>query len=80
MPRAGRATYAAGGAAAISVLTEPERFGGSLEDLSTVRAQVELPVLRKDFLIDPLQLVEARALGASAGLVIVRAVDQTRLA
>ncbi len=71
--------YAAGGAAAISVLTEPERFGGSLEDLSTVRAQVELPVLRKDFLIDPLQLAEARALGASAGLVIVRAVDQMRL-
>jgi len=71
--------YAAGGAAAISVLTEPEQFAGALEDLSTVRAHVDLPLLRKDFLIDPLQLVEARAFGASAGLVIVRAVDPTRL-
>ncbi len=71
--------YATGGAAAISVLTEPDRFAGRLEDLSAVRAHVGLPVLRKDFLIDPLQLIEARAFGASAGLVIVRAVDPTRL-
>jgi indole-3-glycerol phosphate synthase len=77
---AGRARdYAAGGAAAISVLTEPDRFAGRLDDLSAVRASVELPVLRKDFLIDPLQLIETRALGASAGLVIVRAVDPTQL-
>jgi indole-3-glycerol phosphate synthase len=67
--------YADGGAAAISVLTEPDRFNGRPEDLTAVRARVDLPVLRKDFLIDPLQLVEARALGASAALVIVRAVD-----
>jgi indole-3-glycerol phosphate synthase len=71
--------YAEGGAAAISVLTEPDRFNGRPEDLTAVRARVELPVLRKDFLIDPLQLVEARALGASAALVIVRAIDPVSL-
>ncbi len=77
---AGRARdYATGGAAAISVLTEPDRFAGRLEDLSAVRAHVTLPVLRKDFLIDPLQLLETRAFGASAGLIIVRAVDPIRL-
>jgi indole-3-glycerol phosphate synthase len=69
------AAYAAGGAAAVSVLTEPERFGGTLDDLATVRRRVALPVLRKDFLVDSLQLVESRAWGASAALVIVRAVD-----
>lgn len=71
--------YAAGGAAAISVLTEPDRFGGQPDDVRAVRERVDLPILRKDFLIDPLQLIEARALGASAGLVIVRAVDPVRL-
>jgi indole-3-glycerol phosphate synthase len=71
--------YAAGGAAAISVLTEPDRFGGRLDDLHAVRERVTLPVLRKDFLVDPLQLVESRALGASAGLVIVRAIEPSRL-
>jgi indole-3-glycerol phosphate synthase len=69
------AAYAAGGAAAVSVLTEPERFGGTLEDLAAVRTRVALPVLRKDFLVDSLQLVESRAWGASAALVILRAVD-----
>jgi indole-3-glycerol phosphate synthase len=65
----------AGGAAAISVLTEPSRFGGSLDDLALVTARVDVPVIRKDFLVAPVQLWEARAAGASAALVIVRALD-----
>lgn len=65
--------YVAGGAAAISVLTEPTRFGGSLADLSVVTAAVDVPVIRKDFLVAPVQLWEARAAGASAALLIVRA-------
>jgi indole-3-glycerol phosphate synthase len=65
--------YERGGAAAISVLTEPRHFGGSLEDLEDVRRAVTLPTLKKDFHIDPTQLVEARASGASAALLIVRA-------
>lgn len=73
------ARYVAGGAAAISVLTEPERFGGSLDDLREVSATVPVPVLRKDFIIDPLQLCEARALGASAALLIVRALGPRQL-
>jgi indole-3-glycerol phosphate synthase len=72
--------YARAGAAAISVLTEPERFGGSIEDLERVVAAVALPVLRKDFIIDPVQLYEARAAGASAVLLIVRALSRERLA
>ncbi len=71
--------YAGAGAAAISVLTEPERFAGSLDDLARVSAAVPVPVLRKDFLIDPIQLYEARAAGASAALLIVRALGAERL-
>jgi indole-3-glycerol phosphate synthase len=65
--------YAEGGAAAISVLTEPEHFRGSLEDLEAA-AVAGLPLLRKDFTIDPFQVLEARAAGADAVLVIVKAV------
>jgi indole-3-glycerol phosphate synthase len=67
--------YEAGGAAAISVLTEPRHFGGSLADLRLVRATAGIPVLRKDFLIDPDQLVEARAAGADSVLLIAACLD-----
>jgi indole-3-glycerol phosphate synthase len=67
--------YADGGAVAISVLTEPAHFDGSIEDLDAVVGDIDLPVLKKDFHIDPLQLVEARAHGATAALLIVRALD-----
>ena len=67
------AQYVVGGAVAISVLTEPTRFGGSLKDLSDVAARVSVPVIRKDFIVAPVQLWEARAAGASAALLIVRA-------
>ncbi len=73
------AEYEQAGAAAISVLTDEGFFGGTLGDLSAVRARVQVPVLRKDFLIDPLQVLEARAAGADAVLVIVRALDEGRL-
>jgi indole-3-glycerol phosphate synthase len=64
-------SYAKGGAAAISVLTEPDFFGGSLLDLENVRRAVVVPVLRKDFVIEPVQVWEARASGADAVLLIV---------
>lgn len=67
--------YEAGGAAAISVLTEPNHFGGSLDDLRAVHAAVSIPVLRKDFLCHPLHVVEARAAGADAVLLIVAALS-----
>jgi indole-3-glycerol phosphate synthase len=70
--------YAGGGAAAISVLTEPNHFNGSVDDLVAVAAAVDIPALKKDFHIDPLQLLEARAHGATAALLIVRALRPDR--
>jgi indole-3-glycerol phosphate synthase len=73
------ADYEAGGAAAISVLTEQRRFGGSLDDLDAVRAKVDIPVLRKDFMVTSYQLWEARAHGADIALLIVAALEQPAL-
>ena len=72
--------YAAGGAAAISVLTERRRFGGSLADLAAVREAVDLPVLRKDFVVEPYQVYEARSHGADLVLLIVASLDDDQLA
>ena len=71
--------YEAGGATAISVLTERRRFGGSLRDLDAVRERVRIPVLRKDFMVDPYQVTEARAHGADLILLIVAALDDALL-
>ncbi|PZQ91568.1 MAG: indole-3-glycerol phosphate synthase TrpC [Leifsonia xyli] len=73
-------SYQAGGASAISVLTEQRRFGGSLDDLREVRSAVEVPVLRKDFIAEPYQVFEARAAGADLVLLIVAALEQPVLA
>jgi indole-3-glycerol phosphate synthase len=70
--------YEAGGAAAISVLTEPDSFGGSDEDIRTAARAAGLPILRKDFHVAAAQLFQARALGASAALLIVRAMPPSR--
>ena len=72
--------YEAGGAAAISVLTEEDRFRGSLDDLREVRSAVSLPLLRKDFIFDEFQLYESAAAGADALLLIVAALDDEKLA
>lgn len=71
--------YAAGGAAAISVLTEPSRFDGALEHLQAVAGAVPVPVMRKDFLVDPIQVLEAAAYGAGGVLLILRMLDDARL-
>ena len=72
-PRKLAAAYRDGGAAALSVLTEPDHFAGSLDDLAAAR-EVGLPVLRKDFVVDPWQILESRAEGADCVLLIVRVV------
>lgn len=79
-PAALAARYAAGGASAISVLTERRRFGGSLADLEAVRARVDVPVLRKDFIVTDYQLWEARAAGADLALLIVASLTDRQLA
>ena len=71
--------YELGGASAISVLTEQRRFGGSLADFDDVRAAVDVPLLRKDFIVTPYQVWEARAHGADLVLLIVAALEQTVL-
>ncbi len=71
--------YVEGGAVALSVLTEERHFGGSLEDLSRVTRAVAVPALLKDFVLDELQLLEARAAGASAVLLIARVLEPDRL-
>lgn len=71
--------YQSGGASVISVLTEPRRFGGSLNDLAAVRQAVSIPVLRKDFMVDEYQFYEARAYGADLVLLIVAALDDAQL-
>lgn len=73
-------SYETGGASAISVLTEGRRFGGSLADLDAVREAVSVPVLRKDFIAEPYQVLEARASGADLVLLVVAALDQPTLA
>jgi indole-3-glycerol phosphate synthase len=78
-PVAHAGAYVAGGAAAISVLTDERHFGGSLNDLKRIVAAVPVPVLRKDFVVDELQLLESRGCGASIVLLIVRALPPADL-
>ena len=79
-PAAVARSYKQAAAAAVSVLTEPAHFGGSLDHLAAVRHAVDLPVLRKDFVLDEYQLVEARAYGADAVLLIAAALDPPAMA
>jgi indole-3-glycerol phosphate synthase len=71
--------YERGGAAALSILTEEDHFGGSLDDLKEARAASHLPILRKDFTVDPYQLYEARAAGADAILLVVGSLSDDQL-
>jgi indole-3-glycerol phosphate synthase len=68
-----------GGAAAISVLTEPSEFAGSLADLRQAARAIRLPILRKDFIVDPYQVLETRAAGGAGILIIVRLLDDARM-
>jgi len=79
-PAARARSYRDGGAAALSVLTEPDHFGGSLEDLAAARAAAALPALRKDFMLHPAQIWQSAALGADAVLLIVAALTDPDLA
>jgi indole-3-glycerol phosphate synthase len=72
------AAYEAGGAAAVSILTEPSRFSGSNDDLTSARQAARVPILKKDFHVDVLQIFEAKTLGASAALLIVRALPPAK--
>ena len=78
-PGALASRYEESGANVISVLTERRRFGGSLDDLDAVRARVDLPILRKDFMVDEYQFLEARAHGADLVLLIVAALSKNQL-
>jgi indole-3-glycerol phosphate synthase len=78
-PRALAAQYQEAGAAVVSVLTEKRRFGGSLEDLVSVRSEIAIPILRKDFMVDEYQFLEARAAGADVVLLIVAALSKNQL-
>src|SRR2546422_661011 len=78
-PVAHARAYVRGGAVAVSVLTDEAHFGGSLDDLARVAAAVPVPVLRKDFILDELQIMEARAAGASAVLLIARILEPDRM-
>ncbi len=72
-------SYCLGGASALSVLTDSEHFHGSIDDLKEIRAVVDVPILRKDFTVDPRDIVDAKIMGASAVLLIVAALDGTQL-